>query len=761
MQALLLAVVGWVFGVLALVGLGVDFRDSIALSTVVLIQGVTGGYLWYLIRGQRVTGVLELVGLGLILGTILFMLTGVILRPLINTAWVSLLPSLALTLVFLYRALRVRQNILVSTPSHWQDVWPAVAGVALGIGVLTLNLQRYPLNWTGTWDQYHPDMIFFEALSNSASRYGGSDSIFMAGADIRYHWFSYAWVGQMTELVGAQPFVVLTRLLPLVALVALIAVALAWARSLLNSREMASARFTSFVPWLVMALLVTGGYVGALNGTILNFDSPSQALGTAWLLGLIVVTLQYLNSSISETGMQRLLSLAVIALIAVAATGAKVSTGALAVAAIALMAVVSSLFRLEWAKRAWVALLVVSAAFAAVYFLVIAGSASPGDLQVFSWYSRASTIQGLDSSPSNVGVLLGTLGLILAIGARWVGGIWLVRDKVWRTRPETLLAIGLVIGGVIPLLVFSQGLNETWFALAASAPLSVLGAVGLWVGWNSVHLGNRTAVFTLVFAAVSLFVVSYVWTDQVWESGFGRFWSPWLAYLLALIAGIAVALAVGKQRLVTAFVIATTVLTLQASVARALPVIGSVLGGARDGAGVTAAQLAEISVRETESVEPASEVAPVTEVVMQEAPATSVEQPTIVVSSVLGWSENELLVADYLGKEASPTDVIVTNQTSGFIIPALTGLRSFITGTDYQSVYGGKGTVGEIPQRVEVSRSFISQPNATDLAVLCAAGVKWVWVNRSIDPDSQWSEWGTVVVNNESVTLIRIDNCGG
>jgi hypothetical protein len=546
-------------------------------------------------------------------------------------------------------------------------------------------------------------MVFFEALSNSAAQYGGSDSVFMAGADIRYHWFSYAWVGQITELTGAQPFVVLTRVLPIVALIATVAVALTWTRKLVVSANLESARFTRVLAWLVVALIVTGGYLGALNGTILNFDSPSQALGTAWLMGLILVFFVIVQTGHSENS--RFLfagQILLLGLLAGVGTGAKVSTGALAVVAIGFVAVMGLLV-------------------------------------------RASSVQGLDSSPGIRGVILGTLGLTLAIGARWVGGAWLLRDRSWRVRPETFLGIGLVLGSVVPLWVFSQGLNETWFALAASAPLSVLGAFGVWLAWNSLGLGVKPAVFSLVVALLSLLLVSFIWTDQVWESGFGRFWAPWFGYLVSLIAGLIVAILVQEKKLVTLLVVATTVLTLQASAARVVPIVGSILGGARDGAGVTTSELADISVTESQSV------TAVNEVVAAAAPGVAVVDR--------GWSQDEIAAASYLQANANSKEVIVTNETQGFIVPALSGLRSYITGAVYQGTYGDKNSVAEIPARIELSRRFIASPNVEDLSVLCATGVKWIWVNKLLDPGFAGTPFGVSVVSNASVELVEIQSC--
>jgi hypothetical protein len=742
-QTFLVTVSSWVLGSLILVALGVSPRDSVLTVLVVLVQGTAGGYLWSLISRDRACGALELIGMGLVLGSALALVSGILIRPLMDSALKPLAPSAILFTVFVIRSWRLRSRRRPASSSDWAFTGPALGGLLAGLAVLAVNLQRYPLNWNGVWDKYHPDMVFFEALSNSAAQYGGSDSVFMAGADIRYHWFSYAWVGQITELTGAQPFVVLTRVIPMVALIATVAVALAWTRKLVLTADLGSAHFNRVLPWLVVALIVTGGYMGALNGTILNFDSPSQALGTAWLLGVVLVFFRIVRTAgLKDSRLVFSGQILVIGLLTGVATGAKVSSGALVVVAIGFVAVMGSLVRAKWAKLAWVALVTVVLGFMFVYLTVIAGSASPGDLRFLSWLSRASTVQGLDSSPGTRGVILGTLGLTLAIGARWVGGVWLLRDHAWRVRPETFLGVGLVLGSLIPLWVFSQGLNETWFALAASAPLSVLGAFGVWLAWNSLNLGAKPAMFSLAGAIISLVLVSYIWTDQVWESGFGRFWAPWFGYLVSLFAGLIVAILVREKKLVTLLVVATTVLTLQASAARVVPIAGSILGGARDGAGISTSELADISVAESQSVTAVNEVI--------EPGIASVDR---------GWSQDEVDVAIYLRANAAGSDVIVTNETQGFIIPALSGLRSYVTGEVYQGTYGGKESVDEIQARVELSRRFVASPNVEDLSGLCASGVKWIWVNKFLDPGFAGTPFGVSVVSNASVELVEIQSC--
>ena len=59
------------------------------------------------------------------------------------------------------------------------------------------------------------------------------------------------------------------------------------------------------------------------------------------------------------------------------------------------------------------------------------------------------------------------------MSARWIGLVWLVASRSTRWQPITVFGIGLVAVSLASVLLLSGGLNDTWFALAASAPLSI------------------------------------------------------------------------------------------------------------------------------------------------------------------------------------------------------------------------------------------------------------------------------------------------
>jgi hypothetical protein len=79
---------------------------------------------------------------------------------------------------------------------------------------------------------------------------------------------------------------------------------------------------------LAVALITSGGYVGASYGILLNFDSPSQALTTVWLLALAFAITEYLDGSLDRR------SLWVIGGLGVACTGGKASAAIVMIGAV-------------------------------------------------------------------------------------------------------------------------------------------------------------------------------------------------------------------------------------------------------------------------------------------------------------------------------------------------------------------------------------------------------------------------------------------
>lgn len=739
MRSLLgLAALGWALLGTVFLALGAMPRDAFLVAVGLVLQWGAGAIIWMAIR-RRAARLLEVLGVGSVLGTVLAVLAGVAGNAVVTWAWWWLTPTLVAAVVW-WKArpgLAATPEVDTGGRSPW---WPALAGIAVGLGLLWLNLRRYPLSVQGLWDGYHPDIVFFEALGYSVANFGPGDSIFMVGGDIRYHWLTYAWSGQLSSAFDAAPFMVLTRALPLVALIGVVLLVLALVD--LIARELPEGS-RAWARWLAVALVIPGGYVGAVNGTILNFDSPSQALTSAWVMAWTLMVILLIGTRGSSVW-----PWLAVAVVAFAITGGKVSAGAVIAAGIGCAALVGVVLRTSWWRQALVLAVVTIIAVGGAALFFAWGSASPGDLRFLEWSGRASSIQGLNSSPGNRGVALGTLGLLLAMSARWAGGVFLLGSAPWRARVEPWLGVGFALAAVLPVVLFAQGVNETWFALTASGPLAVLSAVGLVVGWHRAGLGHWAAIVAVAAGLAGFLAVSYIWTDQVWERGFGRFWGPWIGFAVAGAVGLVWTLVSRRQVVVTFFAVAALVLMVEAALGRGTPLVAAAVGGARDGAGIRTAELAD------PGLVGASELAPVPSGAGNgQIEATGLEPGA---RAAHAWSPDHAAAGAFLRSQAGPADVIVTNDVDAFVVPALSRRQTFISGAPYQSLYGSDAAAQMIPDRREVNQAFLEGDPAA-VAQTCGAGAEWVWLAADRPPLVDASQLGTVAFGNDSVTIIRLD----
>ena len=745
---LISGVTAWALLALTFAGLGSSPRDAALVSIGIVIQWATGTILWSAVR-CGLAPLIEALGVGLVLGTVLAVLAGVVGNAVAEWAWWWLLPSIGAAIVWWRQCVSGHRRSANDQQSagFW---WPVAAGLVVGLALLWLNLRRYPLSWQGVWDGYHPDMVFFEALSYSVAGFGPSESIFMVGGDIRYHWLTYAWSGQLSSAFDAESFMVLTRVLPVVALLGLVLLAVALVDLVARHQ---SNRSRSWARWIAVALVIPGGYLGAVNGTILNFDSPSQALTSAWVLAWTVVVIVVVTQP--QVGIWAWVTLA---LLAFAITGGKVSAGVVIGASVALAALAGVVLRRQWWRALLMAAVITGIAVGLAGLLFAWGSASPGDLRFLEWGGRSSTIQGLNSSPGKRGVVFGTIGLLLAMGARWAGGVFLLASRGWRARPEPWLGVGFVLAGVLPVILFAQGVNETWFALTASAPLAVLSAVGITVGWERAGLGRGIALGALLAGLVGFLAVSYIWTDQVWESGFGRFWSPWIGLAIPASVGLLVALVRRQKAPLTFITVAVLVLMVEASLSRGTPIVAAAVGGARDGAGIRAAQLADPGLVGTSGV--ARSGAPGQQ--PNEDPlGLESDQPTSAATGIRpvhAWSPDQQAAAEFLRNEAGKGDVIVTNEVDAFLVPALTRRQAFISGSPYQALYGSTAAAELIPGRLAENAAFLERADPAIANVVCDSGARWVWFAADRAPSIDPASFGSVALSNDSVTIIRFDS---
>jgi hypothetical protein len=749
---LLGAVIG-ALGLAYLAATGVQAGQAALIVAIVAVQTASGGLIWHVIR-RGGSGPVETLGMGLAAGTSLSVLCALLSTMVGLGLWGWLVPSLAALLAWLVHARRRVLTTSAEEPNLSRlrtgeldrpTVIALVVAAVLGMISFVPNLLSYPLTWAGTWGKYHADMLFFESLGKSLAHLGPLDSIFTPDALVRYHWLVYAWSGQVSDLGGADNFVALTRVLPFVSVLGSCLVAITWARKL--SRAW-------WVPSLAVVLLITGGYVGATYGVIFNFDSPSQSMTMLWLLALSWAVVIYLEES-PRAKWARVAWLGLVGVLMLSLAGGKISAGVVAIAAVMFLALAALVIRVPWRRQAIVLAAVSLFAFILGYVLIVSGSANPGGLRILSLLDRASSVQGLNPISGSTGIALGTVIMIIAIAARWAGLGWLFADREHRRSPSALLALGFALAGLATVVLLSGGLNDTWFALAASAPIAVVSAAG--VGEAAIALGGarhstRVVVLAAVIAAVLYAVVTLLWLTgasggDVFVST-PRWLGPIVAVVGAVIGGAILARIFrgNRERELHDRAGTTTLLSAKPASLRLAWVAGAIVilvlvsaPGRLLGAGS-----GQIGVQPGLS---ADAFAPIIQYV-----------PGLDTIAIGEWSDRQVRAAAWLRDNAEPDDLLATNVTFSPLVTALSGVQTYASGVLYQAPYGRPSGITPLLDREAESWAFIDGPSAANVLPLCAAGVSWVWVDPTRTEIKDWEPWATVVSVESDVVILRLNS---
>ena len=681
-------------------------------SAVILVQIATGALLLLLIPQINVRSKYAITGLGLALGTLLSMLSSVLLNSTILGSIAWFIPTILVGLFCSRRISFLREQLHGLKVQRSESLAVAV-GFAAGLILLAINWIRVPLSSIRTGSSV--DMYFLEALSRGISQFGPDHSILMSGGTLRYHWFTYGWAGELTQVAGLDSFVALTRFLPLVALLGMILIAASWAASI----RIHGKASPWWVPSLAVLLIVVGGYTGALYGVILNFDSPSQSLTTVWLLGLVFL---FLHGIRTEARSALVFIGIAIGLLALGTTGGKASHAIVGLGGIGLVGITSLLFRQRYWKRAISFGLAATLGAGIAYFWVLFGVGVQENLsEVIA--VRASTWQGLDPVSGKWGPLLGTIALLLAILARLAGTSWLFTTASGRKSPELMFSLGAFLTGALALLSLREGINELWFLLAASAPIAVISAYGVGQAQSSliIRIGkHRTVVVTLLIAGIASLgslILSRNWVFESIPSTFFQW--PGVLFWLAIVS-------VWLLIPLLAFLVLRK---LSESGQASLPSIALPIFAVSISALVLTSILTRPSVLWTES-------RPLTTgfgTVNPSKPSTADENKLSVRTVDPLEFESLINAVDWLKGNSQVEDVVVTNRPDSSSIPAFTGNQMYLAGEPYQYGLGAADQRAEIERRSLISRSLTAGIDQALLNTLCQEGIDFAWIEAPTD----------------------------
>lgn len=640
-----------------------------------------------------------------------------------------------------------------TTAVQW--VPAAVVGALLQIP----NWIKTPItNGYVSGDQYHPDVVFLEAVGQSVSLLGPNDSLLLADAPIRYHWFIYGWSGLITRISGIEPFWVLTRIVPVILVILAAWLAATWARQLSSVR---------WVPALAAWLVVVAGYVGADQGVMITFDSPSNGFATVLLLvfGLTVTLGIRSNSPLPH--------IILIGFWAFALTGAKASHAAVAGVGITVMAIALWFSRQRRSRAvSWSMVLATALGAGFGYLLLLSGiSGSDSQIAVGGSVPHASTYQGLDPFSGTWGFLLGTAMLVLAMAPRWIGLVPLMRSSTGRQLPETWLALGMVTAGVVPLVLLTSGINAAWFALGASAPASVVSAVGIGSLRQRISLApaRRWAfILGVVLAGMVAWVLVLVNYGSAEITGAMVAWrSPIIAWIIAALGAVILMRFMRGSpfaRFGFGLAIAISLISIFSRVA------GPVLWNS------IAAQTRPALERLVQLTDPSAEF------LTQEYRGQARQMFGVGAGRAIGagvssaraalpddvayaaehiqWSPTLQRAARELTAVAGPDDVIAMDYSIlQPFLPTMVQRKVLLSGQPYIDGYTSAAAAATIPERFAAVQELRLSASPDAHRWLWEQGVRWIWLQFSPVPDAERiAGITTPLVINEEVAVLRLND---
>lgn len=272
---------------LALILLSVHVIDAIKLTFAIVVQLIPGLYLWAKINKGKELFLSELLGMGLAIGTLLSILSGSVMRtlPISGFGWTA---PFFLTMLVLARRKLFKSDLGISIKT---------SSISIGVRIYLLLIlvlsyvQIYVwAHWNSIksvgWWKLHLDVSYFESLSNSLAKFGTSNSLMEPDLETRYHWFAYGWVGVLNNSLKMDPFVVQTRLLPLVAMFMATTIIFSWARDFTENTWVAAT---------ASLLIVVGP--GFAIGSLVMLRSPSSAMTAGWILAFALVLFRCMKNS--------------------------------------------------------------------------------------------------------------------------------------------------------------------------------------------------------------------------------------------------------------------------------------------------------------------------------------------------------------------------------------------------------------------------------------------------------------------------------
>jgi hypothetical protein len=562
------------------------------------------------------------------------------------------------------------------------------------------------------WKITSHDQVFSESLAWSLNSFGRSESPFLVGTEVNYHWLALHWAGLLTQASNGASWISITRLIPILSYLGifclLITLSSKFGKRTLNI-------FATAIPFLFLSNtfgLDLGRYI----------VSPSFQFTCIWMLATLIILLTYFED-------YSLLKLASIGLMSFASFGGKLMNGFVVLGGLAIVLLFQfKNHRFRNSKNLLIVFLVLvfSTAAAYAYFFRSNAIANTNTLKIGIEIGGAVGIVRPDSRfliqlfAAVIFNLMITLPMILA-------ATYIYQIRKEKDTGIILLVGSIVVGILATTLTVHEGVSQLYFLLASMVicmsiyPIvfaafafetsvywkvipgsAIVGVVSqiLWSYSNESTDYHSSVYIKLIVACIYPLIILIYWLRRGVKDSFGR---PLIRILVPIVC--------------------LSILVSSISV------------------GV---------FRRIEKLPTASRQIPV-----------NIEDP----SRITG-SSGHLSILNWLRTNTPKTDIVAINR---FCIP---GVETCIMKWQLVSaisqrrvlIEGGYGDPmklqpGEIQDRFDYSSHFAASPDEINLNHLCNKGVKWFFYDPfGITPRINWAPFASVQLSNDSASLLKL-NC--
>jgi hypothetical protein len=692
---------------------GVSFINSTILCMALIIQWFPGAVVWTWINRNNTNSLAEFVGMGLAVGSLLALLSSQIFRTTSLQRFGWAIPCVVVGFVHFSKLIRGSKYnyTLNSLLSLKQRVITILPTLLLAIIQLSTWWRWHPTAWQGWW-KFNVDTPYFDSYSNSIAILGTTQSLMNPDLNTRYHWFTYAWVGSLSNSLNIDTFIVLTRLLPIITFCMAATITYAWSKDYSKN----------FWTPVIASLVITIG-PGLSVGSYVMLRSPSQAMAGGWCLAFSLLLFGIVKGRF--TGVRSYFLLGLLAAGVVGGKGSNlliVGTGVFAL-------LLTTPRQIQTVKiRIWISALLSLSVFFAVYQQFISSS---------------------ESRALGIGVFLGWPGLILTILPTSIGIYGLYKNRISNHDSLFIYSVAVFIAGLLlSLFTYDSAGDQIYFMISAGMVCVVPSLIGIermivnqvssiWIDLRSVSVRQ----IYLVLPSLTLFggmATAFIWSNVENSDGnlakVARTLAPSLLFITATLVVIFAGLFVrfnGKE-----FTGHLKVLFLSLLTASIVASVSGILLSTQNGPIYSGSSGIAGFGKSTKGT-PGS------------------------------ISLNYINAGKWVQENINETNLFFTNRQCidaessyddcngyWFYASALTKHQFLIEGAALND-FKVKDKL-KMSKEQALSYRFSLTPNRDDLETLWASNVRWGWIDRQVSDISDWKGLANEIYSNPDIAIIEL-----